>query len=183
MEFFSVLDLKDGYFKVPLTSKDREKTAFLDLNHRIMQFTKMPQEYPNIPAIFENGMCMILDSLIGKACFVYMDDIFLFGKNKYECSKNLKLVENRLNEYYLIVNIEKSVYEKEQVEFLGYKIGKNKIFPITKRAEGIINYLKPQTKKQIMRFLGLMNYDRLFIPKISTLSNPLYKLLKMMEIS
>ncbi|KAG0433115.1 Transposon Ty3-G Gag-Pol polyprotein [Dictyocoela muelleri] len=48
MKYFSVLYLKDGYFQVPLSVKDREKTTFLDPNQRMLQFTKMPQGYKNI---------------------------------------------------------------------------------------------------------------------------------------
>ncbi|KAG0437707.1 Retrovirus-related Pol polyprotein from transposon 17.6 [Dictyocoela muelleri] len=143
-----------------------------------MQFTKMPQGYKNSPAIFQRGMGLILDGMIGKSCLSYIDDILVFGRDIEEHDKNLNLVKEHLSRYNLIINEEKSIYRVKEVEFLGYKISENKIAPLTKRSEDITNYSRPNTKKQLMRFLGLLNYDRLFIKNLSEKSKPLYELLK-----
>ncbi|KAG0422744.1 Retrovirus-related Pol polyprotein from transposon 17.6, partial [Dictyocoela muelleri] len=66
---------------------------------------------------------------------------------------------------------------KDKIEFLGYKISENKVEPITKRSESIMNYKKPSTKKQMMRFLGLINYDRSFIPNLSGKVKQFYEIL------
>lgn len=63
-------------------------------------------------------------------------------------------------------------------KFLGYKFSFNKIEPLTKRSESIINYSIPKTKKQSMRFLGVLNYDRLFIPNILELLKLLSNMIK-----
>ena len=89
---FSKIDLKDGYFQVNLKKEDRMKTAFLDAENRLLHYTKMPQGYINSPAIFQRGMNMILEGLVGLTCFVYLDDILIFGKDKCEHDKDLKEV-------------------------------------------------------------------------------------------
>ena len=86
---FSIIDLKDGYFQVPLSIQDREKTAFLTPDKRLFQFKVMPQGYKNSPAIFQRGMTMILEGLLDVACVVYLDDILIFGENQSEHDKNL----------------------------------------------------------------------------------------------
>ncbi|KAG0440541.1 Retrovirus-related Pol polyprotein from transposon opus [Dictyocoela muelleri] len=118
MSYFSVIDLKDGYFQVNLSKKDREKTTFLDTNNRLMQFRKMPQGYKNSPAIFQRGMGMILEGMIGKICLSYIDDILVFGKDVSEHDDNLKIIKDRLKKYNLVINEEKSVYKTDEVEFL-----------------------------------------------------------------
>jgi hypothetical protein len=40
-----------------------------------------------------------------------------------------------------------------------------------------MNYSRPKNKKELQRFLGCINYDRKFIPKITKIIQPLYKLL------
>ena len=75
---FSVIDLKDGFWQVPLKEEDRSKTAFLDARNRLMQFTRMPQGFKNSPAIFQRGMHIILQDMIGSCCFCYLDDILVF---------------------------------------------------------------------------------------------------------
>jgi hypothetical protein len=41
-----------------------------------------------------------------------------------------------------------------------------------------MNYQKPVTRKDLKRFLGLINYDRIFLGEITDLTKPLYKLLE-----
>ncbi|KAG0441484.1 Transposon Ty3-G Gag-Pol polyprotein [Dictyocoela muelleri] len=123
-------------------------------------------------------MSIILEDLIGVNCLIYIDYILVFGETKENHSLNLKIVKDRLSSFNLKINLSKSVFEKECVEFLGYKISENKIEPLNKRSESIINYVKPKTKKQLMRFFGVLNYDRSFITNLSTKLKPLYDLLK-----
>ncbi|KRH93312.1 DNA dependent reverse transcriptase [Pseudoloma neurophilia] len=69
-KFFSVLDLKDGYFQVSHKKEDRDKTAFLSPDNRILHFTRMPQDYKNSPATFQRRMTLMLSGLLGKIWFV-----------------------------------------------------------------------------------------------------------------
>jgi hypothetical protein len=52
MRYFSSIDLKDGFFQVPIKKEHREKTAF-HTGKRLMQFTKMPQGFKNSPLFFK----------------------------------------------------------------------------------------------------------------------------------
>ncbi|KAG0441822.1 Retrovirus-related Pol polyprotein from transposon opus [Dictyocoela muelleri] len=88
-----------------------------------MQFTRMPQGYKYSISIFQRGMGIILESMIGKNCLVYIDDIIIFGKDLNKHQENLKMVEDRIKIFGLVINNEKSVYAKKESEFLGYKIG------------------------------------------------------------
>lgn len=67
--------------------------------------------------------------------------------------------------------------KKSEVDFLGFKISYNSIKPQIARAQGILCYERPKNKKALQRFLGLVNYDRTFIEKLSLLALPLYGLL------
>lgn len=90
MAIFSVIDLEDGYFQVPLHRGDRDKTTFYPPDNRLLRFTKMLQGYKNSPATFQKGMTMMLNGLIGVSCFVYLDDIIVFGRDKAEHNRNLE---------------------------------------------------------------------------------------------
>jgi hypothetical protein len=81
MRYFSIIDLKDGFFNIPVREKDREKTTFYT-GKRLMQFSKMPQGYKNSPAIFQRTMNLIFRDLIGSKCIIYIDDILVFGRSK-----------------------------------------------------------------------------------------------------
>lgn len=172
-EYFTKIDLKDGFFQIDIKDSDKEKTAFFT-GKRLMQFCKMPQGYKNSPAIFQRVMLLVLKGLVGEICLVYIDDILVFGQNKEIHDKNLRSVVKRLAEYGLKENLEKRVECVKNIDFLGFNISLNVVKPNTDRANGIINYQEPKTKKQLQRFLGLINYDRNFIKDLSPKLSKLY---------
>ncbi|KAG0428021.1 Retrovirus-related Pol polyprotein from transposon opus, partial [Dictyocoela muelleri] len=178
-KYFSLIDLKDGFFQVPLRSEDKEKTAFLDGKNRLMQFTKMPQGFKNSPAIFQRGMYMVLKEYIGTKCFSYLDDILVYGKTQKEHDTNLKDVIERIKQFNLEINDKKSQIRQKEVTFLGYIISENQIKPLLKRSEGILNFGLPKNKRMLRKFIGMINYDRMFIPKLSELLKPFYELIEM----
>ena len=175
--YFSSLDLKDGFYQVPIATRDKEKTAFYT-GERLMQFTRMPQGYRNSPAIFQRVMTLVLEGLIGKACLVYIDDILIFGKTETEHDDNFKRVLERLEKYGLKENIDKRCYKQREIEFLGYCIKNGRYEPKVGRAQGIVDYKRPANRKELQRFLGLLNYDRVFVKKLSEIALPLYGLLE-----
>jgi hypothetical protein len=125
-KYFTKIDLKDGFFHVPIKKSDKEKTAF-HTGKRLMQFTRMPQGYKNSPAIFQRMINLILGDIIGTKCLVYVDDILIFGENIKEHDDNLKEILKLLKEYGLEENRSKRVERKNEIQFLGYLIKQNTI--------------------------------------------------------
>lgn len=64
-EYFSKIDLKDGFFQIPLRIEDRYKTAFM-VNNKLYEWNRMPMGFKNAPAIFQRFMDKILKEEIGK---------------------------------------------------------------------------------------------------------------------
>ncbi|KAG0438439.1 Retrovirus-related Pol polyprotein from transposon gypsy [Dictyocoela muelleri] len=104
MKYFSILDLKDGYLQVPLHDDDKEKTTFLDHDNRLMMFSKMPQRFKKIPSIFQRGMSIILEGLIGFKCLIYIAVILIFGINKDDHKKILRFSKRGIRKYNLVAN-------------------------------------------------------------------------------
>ncbi|MGL5706922.1 MAG: reverse transcriptase domain-containing protein [Aeromonas sp.] len=176
-KYFTKLDLEDGFFHVPVRNCDKEKTTFYT-GEKLMQFVKMPQGYKNSPAIFQRLMNIILKGKIGRECIVYIDDILVFGRSKEEHDTRLEEILQILRMYGLNENREKRIDCVNNISFLGYNIEYNKIEPCFERTQGIIDYIVPNSKKSLQRFLGLLNYDRMFIPNITEKAKTLYSLLK-----
>ena len=64
-----------------------------------------------------------------------------------------------------------------KVKFLGHEIGNNTIRPIPSKIEAIKRISSPKEKKDVMQFLGSVNFHSKFIEKLHINLKPLYTLL------
>lgn len=138
----------------------------------------MPMGFKNSPAVFQRLMDQVLKDEIGNKCVVYVDDILIFGKTEEEHEDNLSAVIKKLVKAGLRANEKKCTFKVQELEFLGYKIAKDKILPLSEKVDTIKGYKQPQDVGGLRQFLGLINYYRKFIPNCSTISEPLNKLLR-----
>ena len=64
-----------------------------------------------------------------------------------------------------------------KVKFLGHEIGNNTIKPIPSKSEAIKRKPSPKEKKDVMQFLGSVNFHSKFIEKLHINLKQLYTLL------
>ena len=77
--WFSTLDLKSGYWQVPIMERDKEKTAFRTSSGQLYEFNQVPFGLCNAPATFSRLMDRILSGLHWETCLFYLDDIIVFS--------------------------------------------------------------------------------------------------------
>jgi hypothetical protein len=109
---FSTLDLRSGYHQIPVHEDDVEKTAFTT-HVGLFEFVRLPFGLCNAPAIFQRIMNRVLHGLIGKICFVYIDDIIIFSSSVHEHAAHLELVMARLAEAGLHIKASKCKIEAD----------------------------------------------------------------------
>jgi len=91
----------------------------------------------------------------------YIDDLLIITSGTYEDHlENLSSVFTRLQNAGLKVNIRKSFFAQEELEYLGYWITRDGIQPMANKVHAITNIAAPKTKKELRRFIGLVNYYR-----------------------
>ena len=176
-KFFSKIDLKDGFFHIPVKKEHRHKTAFR-VKNRLYEWNVMPQGFINSPAIFQRFMDKVLNGLIGKYCYVYVDDILIFGEDEKEHDLGFEKVLERLVDAGLKGNKEKMEYKVRKIRFLGHIIEKNKIHLAMDKEEAVKNLLPPKSKEEVQKFMGIVNYYRKFIEKCAEKSEELLKFLR-----
>lgn len=64
------------------------------------------------------------------------------------------------------------------MRYLGYLLGHGQIRPQVEKLKAIQNIARPQTKKQVRSFLGLIGWYRRFVPHFASLATPLTDLTK-----
>jgi hypothetical protein len=70
------------------------------------------------------------------------------------------MVLARLSTAGMRVNISKSKFFVEQIEYLGYWITRQAIQPMRNKVEAILNIKVPKTRKELRQFIGIVNYYR-----------------------
>ena len=73
---FSTLDLKSGYWQLPVAAEDQEKTAFI-CHRGQFAYKRVNFGLANVPAHFQRTMSRVLAPLLGVCALVYIDDIIL----------------------------------------------------------------------------------------------------------
>ncbi|CAM1323272.1 Uncharacterised protein r2_g3179 [Pycnogonum litorale] len=95
--------------------------------------------------------------------FCYVDDLLIAYNSPQEHLKHLNQLFQRLDEYGIIINPDKSVFGVSEVEFLGHLIQPQGISPLPERVEAILKFPQPTTVTQLRRFIGMVNFYRRFI--------------------
>ena len=94
--WFSTLDLKSGYWQVPIMERDKEKTAFRTSSGQLYEFNQVPFGLCNAPATFSRLMDRVLSGLHWETCLFYFDDIIVFSSTWEEHLARLRQVFERL---------------------------------------------------------------------------------------
>ena len=114
MQTFTKIDLKDGYFYIPLRECDRYKTAF-KIKCMTYEWNVMPQGFINSAAVFQRFMDKTLEGLVGRYCYVYIDDILIFGDSERTHDEAFEEVVNRLIKAGLHGNLKKIEYRSQKI--------------------------------------------------------------------
>ena len=74
------LDMKSGYWQIPLDEEDREKTAFTS-DRGLYEYNFMPFGLANAPGICQELMSVVLHGP-GDFVLAYLDDIMIFSASE-----------------------------------------------------------------------------------------------------
>nr|XP_054762021.1 uncharacterized protein LOC129268495 [Lytechinus pictus] len=121
-------------------------------------------------------MDLILRGLNWDIVLAFLDDVVVLGKSFEDHMNNLREVLQRFRSFKLKLKPKKCELFRREVEFLGRNVGENKISLKPDQIEAVRNWPAPRTRKQVERFLGLVNYHRTFIKNYAAAAVPLYKI-------
>jgi predicted aspartyl protease len=172
MVYFTTLDLVKGYYQVPLHPDSAEYTAFsTQKNH--YQFRRLSFGLKNAPGAFQREMQEVLSEFNSKQVLVYIDDILIMAHTFDEHLDLVTKVLATLNHYGMKIKPSKCCWFLPEVRFLGHMVGWQGVRKSDEYMDSVRQFPKPTTVKELRSFLGLVNFQRKFIPHCSTLCKPL----------
>ena len=157
-KYFTTLDLKSGYWQVPIKEEHRSKTAFRTSLGQLYKFNGLPFGLSNAPATFSRLMDNVLSGLSWEVCLYYLDDIIVFSKRWHEHLEKLRMVFLRLSKANLRLGPRKCTLAKRSVTSLGHHVSKDGLRPDPRLLESIRKIPIQTTVTQVRSLLGLVGY-------------------------
>jgi len=173
--YFSVLDLKDGFYQVKLDKKSSDLCTF-STPFGCYKFLRLPFGLSIAPEYFQKINIQNFGDI--KGIIIYFDDILIAGETEDEHDKIMNKVIERAKQLNVKFNKNKIQYKVEKVKYLGHIFSKEGVRPDEERVRTIREMKNPKDKKELQRVLGLINYFRNFIPNLSEITASVRDLLK-----
>ncbi len=137
--WFSSLDLRSGYWQVPLAPEARPKSAFIT-SRGLWQFKVLPFGLCNAPATFERVMDRVLAGIPRQECGVYLDDILVHGHSFEPALRGLRSVLERVAGAGLKLHPQKCCFMRHEVTFLGHRLGNGGVSTVKEKVEAVYDW-------------------------------------------
>ena len=175
--YLSSIDLKNGYWHVPLTEESKLLTAFTVPGRRLFEFNVMPFGLHTAPSTFQRLLDRIITLDMAPQAFAYLDDIIVCTRTFEEHMSMLGKIFDRLYEAKLRPNTDKCHFFRPKLQYLGHLVDEKGLHTDPEKV-AIQNLSPPRNIKEARRFLGLISWYRRFIKDVSQVAAPLHQLLK-----
>lgn len=174
-KYFSKLDTASGFYQIRLKKESQSLTTFITPFGRFL-FKRVPFGITCAPEYFSLLLNKILQNIDG--VISHIDDILIHAKTIEQHDEILNKVLKCLEEEGLTLNKDKCVFRTQRLVFLGHEITDQGISIDSERIKAIVQFPEPTNKKELLQFLGMVNFCSRFLPNRSHLLEPLTSLLK-----
>ena len=155
---FSVIDLKSAFHHLPIHPDDVDKTCVVSPWGGAYVYRRLAFGLSNGPASWQKYVAGILSGIDNTFC--YLDDILVCTETLEEHMSIVKEIFKRLEDNELTLAVDKCTFAEESVAYLGYQVSGTGIRPLKRKTDAIDKIPPPSTQKQLLQFLGALNYFR-----------------------
>ena len=128
---------------------------------------------------FQRSMAnKVLAGYVTRICEIYIDDVLLFGTTDNEYLSNTRKVLVRLRENKVTANPAKTKVDLKEVEYVGHLITSTGTSLTEEKRLQVLDFPLP-AEKALLQLIGLANYFRDHVPKMTEMVQPLRKLMDM----
>ena len=120
----------------------------------------------------------LFHDLMHKEIEVYMDDMMVKSDTIDGHIEALEKFFERVDKYKLRLNPKKYVFGVTSPKLLGHTVGMGGIEVDPEKIKAITKMSAPKTEKEVRVFLGEIQYISQFIAKLTSVCEPIFKLLR-----
>jgi len=180
---FSLIDCEKSYRSCKASEKTKRICAFVVPNStkyatKQFSFSSVSDGLASIPGYYSNLLQKTLSETSRKHTICHIDDICVFSNSVEEHVEHLKMVLEDLRKSNFMIAARKVEFFKKRIKLLGHYISENTISIDQDRKTRISNMSPPKSRKEILQFLGVINYLFSFLDSIQLIAMPLYDALK-----
>ncbi len=171
---FTSIDLKSGYWQIPMDPASKKYTAFSTASGGCYQFNVMPFGLKAATGTFQQLMSQeVLVGYLHVFCLVYLDDIIVYSRSLDDHFVHVAKVLERLRIHNLTAALEKCRFAVDRLEYLGHVITSKGNEAKPEHVQKIAEAPVPTTRKQLQSFLGTCNWLREYVPGYAEIAAPL----------
>lgn len=172
-KYFSKLDASSGFWQMKLDEPSSKLCTFNSPFGRY-RFLRLPFGIASAPEVYHKTINMIYEHVDGVD--TSMDDIIIWGATRAEHDVRLKAVLEATRKANLKLNKEKCQLGVTELTFVGDILSSEGVRPDPRKVSAIKNMPRPECKKDVQRFNGMITYMGKFIPNLSEKMAPLRQL-------
>ena len=176
---FCKLDCSQAYHCLQMADQRSVEMLAFNFASRTSASKRLAQGVSRSVSAFSSFMLDCLDPVVkADQCAQYVDDIGIAANNATDLTRNIRAVFKCIRPAGLKLTIEKCHFGVSQVEFLGRRIPPEGISLQVMKIQKFLDKLRfPKSKKALQRYVGFVNHDRNYIPRMAEKLNPFYNLL------
>jgi hypothetical protein len=156
---FSKFDVRWGYNNIRIKEGDEWKAAFVT-NQGLFEPKVMFFGLTNSLATFQTMMNGIFTTELREGWVsIYMDDILVHtDRNLINHRKCVHRILDKLKQNDLYLKLEKCLFEKDEMEFLGVVLKGGTIQMDPAKIKGVVDWPCPQSVRDVRAFLGFTGF-------------------------
>ena len=167
-ELLSFMDSFSWYNQILIVFYDISKITFrCPGSLRTFEWLVMPFGLKNASATYQRALNAIFHDMLGHHMEIYIDDIVVKFKKAMEHVNHLRKSFERMRLHQLKLNPLKCAFRVQARKFLGFLVHQRGVEVDKNKVKAIISTKDPQSKKELQKFLGQVNYLRRFISNMA----------------
>ena len=177
---FCKLECSQAYHCLQMADPRSVEMLAFNFASRNFAYKRLAKGLSRPVSAFLSFMREYLDPVVkADQCAQYVDDIRIAANNATDVTRNIRAVFKCICRAELKLTTEKCPLGIRQVEFLGRTISFEGVSPQSHKIQNFLSKLSfHKSKKDLQRYLGLVDYYKIYIPRMAEKLNPFCKFLK-----